>query len=203
MQQIFKPAVGCTDGFLPCSSGIMGLTRVLEGILFLALFHNPIQAFSAAPPPATYSMTMAWNGSPDPAVAGYFINYGAASGDYTNSIAVGNVTTTIVPGLVGGVTYYFAVSAFDADGLESALSNEITYAPGIPTISFQVSATGQVVLSMSGLIGHTYNIEATEDLVTWTVIGTVTVGPGGPSEFTDPDAAGYPNRFYRTQDTQP
>jgi hypothetical protein len=203
MQQIFKTTVGSTDGVLSHFSGFRRLTRVLGGILFLARLHNPSLAFSATPPPPSYSAPLAWNGSADPAVTGYVIYYGTSSGDYTNSIAVGNVTANTVPGLVGGVTYFFVITAANANGLLSAFSNEISYAPGMPTVRFQVTAVGQAVLTVNGLIGHTYNVESSKDLVTWTVIGAVTVASGGPVQFTDPNAANDPNRFYRTQDTQP
>ncbi|MGA3269169.1 MAG: hypothetical protein ABSE16_20425 [Verrucomicrobiota bacterium] len=44
-------------------------------------------------------------------------------------------------------------------------------------------------------------IEATQDFMTWTIISTVTVGSGGSLDFTDTNAAGFPQRFYRTQQT--
>jgi hypothetical protein len=52
---------------------------------------------------------------------------------------------------------------------------------------------------VKGLIGHMYDVEATEDLTTWTVIGTVTLGVSGSLGFTDTNAASFPRRFYRTQ----
>ncbi len=51
---------------------------------------------------------------------------------------------------------------------------------------------------MRGLIGRQYDIEASVDLNTWILIETVTVPEGGSLEFADPDAASYPQRFYRT-----
>ena len=58
-------------------------------------------------------------------LAGYTIYYGTASGDYSQSINVGNVTTYTVPISIGG-TYYFAVTAYDTTGNESDYSNEVT-----------------------------------------------------------------------------
>ena len=52
---------------------------------------------------------------------------------------------------------------------------------------------------MTGPIGHTYDILATQDFVTWTVIGTVTVGASGSLDFTDTNAASFSKRFYRTR----
>ncbi len=76
---------------------------------------------------AQSSVTLAWNASSSPDVAGYNIYYGGASQTYTNMNSVGNVTNAAVPGLVQGSTYYFSVSAVDAIGLESAKSGEVSY----------------------------------------------------------------------------
>ena len=54
---------------------------------------------------------------------------------------------------------------------------------------------GQLMLTVSGLTGHTYDIQATQDFMTWTVIGTVTVGDSGSLDFTDSDAANFPRAF--------
>jgi len=76
---------------------------------------------------AVGSVTLAWDPSPDSTVVGYRVYYGVASGNYTNSAAVGNVTNATVANLVDGVTYYFAATAYDSAGGESDFSNEATY----------------------------------------------------------------------------
>jgi fibronectin type 3 domain-containing protein len=70
------------------------------------------------------NVTLAWDASPDPSVTGYRVYYGGASGTYTNSLQVGNVTTTTVSNLLLGATYYFAATAYDSAGTESDFSNE-------------------------------------------------------------------------------
>lgn len=67
--------------------------------------------------------TLSWYPSNDPTVFGYKIHYGMTSGSYGHSINVGNQTTYTVSGLGNG-TYYFAVTAYDASGNQSAFSNE-------------------------------------------------------------------------------
>lgn len=198
MRKITEHTAGCTDGALPWSSQIVRFTKVLEGILFLALLYNPVQALSVALP-SPHSVTLAWDQSPSPEVTGYRIYYGATSGNYSNSVVVGNVTTNTVPGLASGVTYYFAVTAYDANGVESTFSNEIRYVPGLPGIGIGIAPNGEVVLTVKGLIGQEYDIEATEDFTTWTVISTVTLGASGSLDFTDASAARFAKRFYRTQ----
>jgi hypothetical protein len=198
MRKNSEPTVGGTDGALTRPSRIIRFIKILDGIRLLALLYNPVQALSTTLP-SPYRVTLAWNGSPSPEVTGYRVYYGAASGDYTTSIVVGNVTTNTVSGLASGVTYFFAVTAYDANGVESILSNEISFVPGLPGIRIGVASNGEVVLTVKGLIGHMYDVEATEDLTTWTVIGTVTLGVSGSLGFTDTNAASFPRRFYRTQ----
>lgn len=73
------------------------------------------------------SVTLAWDPNPETDLAGYIIYYGSANRNYTNAVNVGNITTNTVSGLVDGVTYYFAVTAYNTNGLESNFSNEVSY----------------------------------------------------------------------------
>jgi hypothetical protein len=121
----------------------MGLTRVLGGILFLALLYNPVQALSATLPDP-YSLTLTGDPSPSIEFISYSLYYGTASGSYTNSIVMGNVTTVIVPGLSSGVTCFFAIIAVDANGQESDFSNEVSYARGLPSVQIHAMTGGAV-----------------------------------------------------------
>ena len=168
--------------------------------MLLALLLNPAQAQDATLP-GSYSITLAWTGSTNPAVAGYLINYGTASGQYSNCIDVGNVTTNTIQGLTSGTTYFFAINCYDTNGLEGPFSNEISYVPGLSTVGISATATGQVVLTVNGLIGQSYDILAAQTLANWVVIGTVTLGASGSAVFTDTNAASCPTRFYCTQQT--
>jgi fibronectin type 3 domain-containing protein len=66
-----------------------------------------------------------WDASVTPTVTGYKVYVGTASGVYGTPITIGNVTAYTVTGLANG-TYYFSVTAFDATGVESVYSNEVT-----------------------------------------------------------------------------
>jgi hypothetical protein len=68
-----------------------------------------------------------------------------------------------------------------------------------PRVQIRVAPNKQVVLTVTGQVGSTYNIQASPDLTTWTVIGTVVVPAGGSLDFTDTNAASFPKRSYRTQ----
>ena len=77
---------------------------------------------------AAGSVTLAWDASTDPNVAGYNVYFGEASGTYnTNPVNAGNATNVTISGLVPGVTYYFAATTFAASDLESPLSGEVSY----------------------------------------------------------------------------
>jgi hypothetical protein len=169
-------------------------TRVFGGILFFALLHNPVQA--------AQSVTLAWNPSADTNIAGYKVYYGVASRTYTNVVNVGKATNATIPGLVEATTYYFTATAYNILGLESDFSNEASYT--IPTalarLQIRAAPAGQVVLTVTGQIGHTYDILATQTFTAWTIIGTVTLGASGSFEFTDTNAASYTARYYRTRE---
>jgi len=72
-------------------------------------------------------------------------------------------------------------------------------APPPPSVQVGVTRAGQFILTVTGQVSHTYDIQATQDFKTWTVIGTVTVGATGLLNFTDTNAASFSRRFYRTQ----
>lgn len=59
---------------------------------------------------------------------GYKIYYGTVSNTYTNSVDMGLVLSGVVPSLTLGVTYYFAVVAYNGDG-ESSKSVEVSAVP--------------------------------------------------------------------------
>ena len=102
-------------------------------------------------------MTLAWN--PDAAtnnIAGYNIYYGGASLTYTNKISLGNVTNETVSKLASGAIYYFAATAVNASGLESAYSSEVAYT--------NPAATPPTIVLSSPTNGANYTAPATLDL---------------------------------------
>ncbi len=71
------------------------------------------------------NVSLAWNANTDPDLAGYKVYYGHSSRNYSKNIDVGNITAYTVS-LPGNGTYYFAVTAYNTLGVESAFSNEIS-----------------------------------------------------------------------------
>ncbi|HSF28947.1 MAG TPA: Ig-like domain-containing protein [Candidatus Tectomicrobia bacterium] len=72
------------------------------------------------------AVVLAWERSSSAGILGYWLYYGLASGVYDTALDVGDVGTASVGGLTPGQTYYFAVTAYDADGAQSPYSNEVS-----------------------------------------------------------------------------
>ncbi|MBL9135107.1 MAG: tandem-95 repeat protein [Verrucomicrobiales bacterium] len=72
---------------------------------------------------------LAWDPNPEPDIAGYKVYRGSASRAYTSVDEVGNVTSFDPAGLSTGVTYYFAVTAVNLQGMESPFSDEVSVTP--------------------------------------------------------------------------
>lgn len=85
-------------------------------------------------------VSLAWDASVSPAIAGYKVYVGTASRTYGAPITIGDQTTYTVTGLTAG-HYYFAVTAFDGVGNESDYSNEVDTV--IQTAPPVVRITGQ------------------------------------------------------------
>jgi hypothetical protein len=117
---------------------------VLSAILFLP------QIASAG------NVTLAWDANTEPELVGYYLCYGATSGQYSTQVDVGNVVSHTVSDLPAG-TYYFAVKAYGIEGLESAYSNEVTAT---------IAATDTAPPVISGV--STSGISATGATVSWT-----------------------------------
>ena len=152
------------------------------------------------------SVSVAWDASTGTSVAGYILHYGTASGVYTNSVNVGNQLTATIPDLQDSATYYFVVTARDANGLESVPSNEISYE--VP-IQFHITAPGlkmalgtqrgdPVQFRFLSSPNQTYELQATEDLQTWTTIWYSLPQPTSQLlEYADGDKTESGKRFYR------
>jgi hypothetical protein len=97
--------------------GLAGIGLWALAILLLVLSTGAL----AAP------ITFAWDAVSDADLAGYKLYYGYASGKYSVNVNVGKYTTASMSGLKDAQIYYFAVTAYDTAGNESAFSNEVKY----------------------------------------------------------------------------
>ncbi len=109
------------------------------------------------------SATLVWDVGASGTI-GYNVYSGEATRSYSNRNDVGTTTTIRVDGLVEGMKYYFAVTAYDAAKLESSYSNEVSatipYAP--PAVTFSASAT-----SGTAPTNVTFNNTTTGQVTQW------------------------------------
>lgn len=170
------------------------------------------------PSPSPMDVALEWDPNLEPEVTGYKLYYGTVSGDYSRSVDAGNSTTTTVSDLVAGVTYYFVVTAYDGNGVESPPSDEIVFemylpshlqlahlsagpppGPGEPIINcvpngaFKSDGFGIVTTAPAG---STISLYASSDLQTWTLEANL-FSTTGRMLIKDGASVGQPHRFYR------
>jgi hypothetical protein len=93
------------------------------------------------------SVTLAWDQSPDPSVAGYKVYYGTASRTYGNVIGTGNQTSVTISNLAPSTTYYFAATTVTSQQLESDYSAETTYTVPSPNLPPTLDPIANLVLN--------------------------------------------------------
>ena len=144
------------------------------------------------------SVTLAWNPNSESNVAGYKVHYGHSSRTYPFVIDVGNATRQTIGDLQEGVSYHFAVTAYNIAGRESDFSGEIRYT--VPLRSISALRDGSFRIRFPGVPERTYRIEYTESLTApdWKTLGVFTAGANSSVEIIDLPIAGSPARFYRS-----
>ncbi|HTV62744.1 MAG TPA: fibronectin type III domain-containing protein [Verrucomicrobiae bacterium] len=160
------------------------------------LFVMPPFKAGASQGAPTQSVTLKWSPSTATNVVGYDIYYGGENGEYTNEVAVGNVTNASVSGLIEGATYYFAAKAYNASGVESPFSNQTSYT--VPTAAAMLilpsASTAGFSFSVNGPSGYSYVIQTSTNMVNWVPIATNIA----PFLFVDSNTSQFKQKFYRS-----
>jgi hypothetical protein len=154
-----------------------------------------LQLARGVQPPPGQSVTVAWSPGTDPGLAGYVLYYGTTNGSYTTNINVGTNTSAVISGLVSGQTNYFAIAAYNTLSMQGSLSTALPYiVPG--TLSVSSALPGTINFPVGP--GHSYTVEASTNLITWTnVYQTSTESSNVWVSYQDPQAGSYSHRFYR------
>ena len=128
--------------------------RAALGCLFCVMFMGLVEQADAA------SLTVAWDRSPDTAVAGYVVSYGTQSRTYTASVVAGNSTSVMLPGLADAATYYIVVQSYNSEGTRGTPSIEVVgqtpagsqtpAGPQPPAVPLSVTCPSPVVTSPDG-----------------------------------------------------
>jgi len=100
----------------------------LLALLALCLGALDAPAYAQAPP-----VTLAWDGNPEPSVAGYIVYVGNASGSYGEQYDVGDQTSFAYTRVSAGRPYYFAVAAYTPGREVGERSEEIFFLSGAAT----------------------------------------------------------------------
>ncbi len=150
------------------------IITVTLSIILVLLTSLPVHAAIATlswTPPTTNA-----NGTPLTDLAGYRIYYGTVSRGYSQSVDVSNVTSYIIGGFAEGQTYYFAVTAYDTYGNESAYSLETS-----KTFPVLTSPTRMTNIATRALVQTGSNVEIGGFIIGGTDPKTVLIRGRGPS----------------------
>ncbi len=160
-------------------------------LLALALLFGPAAK-------AEQSLALVWSPSTTTSVAGYHIYYGDDGTNFQYVLDTGTNTSYLVSGLQEGQTNSFAVTAYDSQGVESDLSNLISYiVPGAVKVARKAGARSPSVINFSVAPGHTYKVQASVNLTTWSTIWQTTSTSNAWAQFQDVEGANLKMRFYR------
>jgi len=112
-------------------------------------------------------------------------------------VNVGDSTLAVVDGLVEGQTYYFAVTAYTFDGIESDFSSEFVYVvPGFLKMTRGATPGSPLQIRFPVATGHWYELQQSVDLVAWMTIWQTAGVVNSWAEFDVPISTDGP-RFYR------
>jgi hypothetical protein len=187
-----------------------GFKKSLITLTLAPLTVTIAQAAIVQPPPALHTATLAWNPASG-SVQNYRLFVGTESQQYTQFYDSGTSPTVSVSDLEYGKTYYFAVRAIGASGLESELSDEVvvTVTPATLPVGTTMAATssGSRVLNWSypsaGLGSNPdFIVQASSDMVTWNEVGAISATSvssvdGETATFSYPINTTAPRMFYR------
>ncbi|HXR05021.1 MAG TPA: fibronectin type III domain-containing protein, partial [Verrucomicrobiae bacterium] len=143
--------------------------------------------------------TLGWNQSPPGSVAGYVLYYGIVGGT-TNRQVVGMVNTTTLFNLLASSNYFFYLTAYDANGVESPPSSTVYYQPqALSRLTLTSPVQGTMNLQFRAAPASVCLIQYTPTLspAQWQNLETATADSNGNIVITDPTAGSSPSRFYR------
>ncbi len=133
--------------------------------------------------------TLAWTPNTESDLAGYNVYYAVSGASYDQFVDAKTQTSATISGLAEGVTYQFAVTAYNTAGVESDFSTAVSYT--VPTSGSGGTGTG----SDSGQSAYDLLLSLQADrsnpvsLAGQTVSGPIYV-------FTGPDSGVYRVSFY-------
>ena len=155
-------------------------------------------SLAASPARALHTVTLAWNANSETNIGGYKLYYGTATRAYTNVVNVGNVTTFSIPDLVEGVTYFFAVTAYNTLGAESDFSTEAVASGTFRVESLIRAVPTGYTITWASTPGAVYRVRARTSLATtnWNVRSPSITAVATTTAWTDSNLGSAAARFY-------
>ena len=160
---------------------------------------------------AAGTISMQWDPVPDSDLSGYRIYYGNVSGNYDQSVDVGNVTSYTLTGLADCTMWYAAVKAYDTEGLESSAYSAEVSGWARPVVTGSTPNTGQqgtdqavtitgtnfqngatVEFAEAGITVNSVTVNSCNDLT-----ANITIAPSAALGLTDLDVVNQ-DRVYGT-----
>jgi hypothetical protein len=168
----------------------------VAALALLLAFCLPVHG--GAPGGGGQSVALTWDPTTSANAAGYALYYGQDGTNFGNRIDVGTNTSFVVDGLQAGQTNYFAIVAYDAQGVESPKSNVLPYiVPGMLSVARNAGPGSAVVIAFPVASGHTYQVQASDNLRIWSTIWQVTATNNVWTQFQDIEIVNPRMRFYR------
>jgi hypothetical protein len=176
------------------------LRSILPGFFLSFLMFVGFETRGAIPAPGPMTaapVTLGWNPSTDPSVAGYAVYYGPPNSETPSRVDAGSALSATLFNLDSGSNYIFSVVAYDSAGDESPPSNVIAYTPGaLSKLTLGRLGNGSMDLSFRTAPGASCVVNyATRLGSLWTQLSTVQPDTNGVVNFVD--NAGMPSRFYQ------
>ena len=137
-------------------------------------------ALASALPALAGQVALTWDADTDPSVTGYYVYYGTASHSYPSKVDAGNAISRVISSLNVGQTYFFSVTAYNAQKTESPYSNEVSATiPSPPPAQTGIaSSANPAALGASVTFTATVSGTAPTGNVTFSDGGTTIAGCG-------------------------
>lgn len=140
------------------------------------------------------TVTLSWDANSEPDIAGYRIHYGTAADPYKMTVEVGEPTAAIT-NLERGLTYTFAVTAYNTSGAESAYSFPVSYTVGSGEIIPPAVLTN---ISSRTLVGTGENVLIGGFIIDGVIVKKLALRAIGPSLAASVSPARSATRFSRS-----
>jgi large repetitive protein len=113
------------------------------------------------------------------------------------TLTLGPTTIRYVPAtnFVGSDSFAYVVSDGQGGGATGVV--QVTVSPLLYITRITPTPSNSMLIVFESVPGGTYNVEASQDLVQWTVLGPGVETTSGTFEFDDIDAPIFRSRFYR------